>query len=375
MTDEHMQMPIASTLVAHDFLIVEGGGERVLADLLEIFQADLCVGFSNLSSEQNNFRHIKTTDLRLPKRLQNRATRVLSSAFLFSRKKRLAKKYERRIYSGIASIFMAPPRSQHARNIYYCHTPPRFLYDQKEYYNSQIGMLLWPIYALLTRIYAVLYRRQIRRMDVIIANSHNVQKRLKAYLGVDSQIICPAIRINDFHYRPTQNYYLSTARLSELKNVDKIVEAFKLLPEEKLIILSDGSEREYLEMLVDGAENIEFMGWVSDKELQGYLSNCTAVIYVPKDEDFGISPIEAMASGKPVIGVAQGGLLETLNAETGILLNPFFEVEDLRDAVFSLNKDVAVSMRLACEDRAQLFDIENFRARILDAVEGGVLAP
>jgi len=173
---------------------------------------------------------------------------------------------------------------------------------------------------------------------------------------------------------------LSTARLDPLKRVDRIVEAFKRMPDKKLVVVSGGSEEEKIRKAAAGADNIKVLGWVSESKLQELMGNCIATIYIPMDEDFGISPVESMAAGKPVIGVQEGGVLETIGGEDllcrmpigkektkntesfietphGLLIKKAPEIEDIVQAIYWMTPHRALEMRENCEARAQLFDI------------------
>ena len=106
-----------------------------------------------------------------------------------------------------------------------------------------------------------------------------------------------------------------------------------------------------------------FAGWTSDAELLDLIGNAIATIYVPMDEDFGMSPVESMAAGKPVIGVAEGGLVETIvEGETGTLLPPGFGPQAIVEAVTALTPQRALEMRAACTARAAQFDEKAFVA-------------
>jgi glycosyltransferase involved in cell wall biosynthesis len=134
------------------------------------------------------------------------------------------------------------------------------------------------------------------------------------------------------------------------------VKAFLKLPDKKLIVTSGGSEYARLTKLAGNASNITFTGWVTEDKLRELIGNAIATLYIPKDEDFGMAPVESMAAGKPVIGTREGGLRETIvPGETGLLLSPNVSAEEIIDAVALLTKTKALEMRRACEERAQLF--------------------
>ena len=264
------------------------------------------------------------------------------------------------LYSG----FYAPLAVRHqcaGRKIYYCHTPPRYAYDCAAGYRDAVPMLWRPIFDAGIRWFRREYEQALAGMDVVIANSGNVQRRLKQYLGVEAQVIYPPIDVARFRWLGAGDYFVSLARLTQPKRVDRIVQAFLRMPEQRLVVVSGGPELENLRRLAAGARNIHFTGWQSEAQLQEWIGNARAALYVPRDEDFGMSPVEAMAAGKPVIGVAEGGLLETIvDGETGILLPPALTVPDIVQAVRRLEHAPALAMRAACEERAQLFCRENF---------------
>lgn len=195
-------------------------------------------------------------------------------------------------------------------------------------------------------------------MDTLVANSKNVQKRIQKYLNCSSTIIHPPCDITKFSWQQPGNFFLSMARLDPLKRVSMIVEAFKKMPDLNLVIVSGGTEFGTLKQLADGFDNITILGWVNESRLQTLLATCLATIYIPKDEDFGMSAVESMAAGKPVIGIAEGGLLETVcDGITGTLLEPdSFSVDTLCHAINSFTLKDSNNMKEPCQERAALFD-------------------
>jgi glycosyltransferase involved in cell wall biosynthesis len=198
-------------------------------------------------------------------------------------------------------------------------------------------------------------------MDCVIANSRTVQQRLSRYLGIESDVVYPPCDTDSFRWIEQGDYYLSTARVDELKRVEVVAEAFAAMPDKKLVIVSDGHKMSRVRSITDGCSNIEVLGWVSQERLQDLMGRCIASIYIPRDEDFGISPVESMAAGKPVIGVDEGGVSETvLDRKTGLLLRPDPTPEDVRQGVMRLGRDRALSMKEACLRWAQCFTREAF---------------
>ena len=267
------------------------------------------------------------------------------------------------LFSGQLALLGAKNVSR--RQILYCHTPPRILYDARDFMLKNMPSGKRPFMRLLLVWYRYVYEKAIKQMHLVIANSENVRRRIKHYLGLDSVVVYPPVEIHKFRWIAQENFFLSTARLDSLKRVELIVRAFLKMPDKKLVVISGGPLFEKLKRLASKASNIKIMGWVSEETLYELIGRCLATIYIPKDEDFGISPVESMAAGKPVIGVAEGGLLETIIPnETGILLPPDPSEDDLIKAVHSLTPARAKEMRPACEARARFFDKEAFLAKM-----------
>jgi len=149
-----------------------------------------------------------------------------------------------------------------------------------------------------------------QRLDYIIANSNFTSKRIKKYWGLESDVINPPVDTKRFKYNnPRENYYISLNRLVPNKRIDLLIKAFNKL-NLPLIIIGDGPERLKLEKMSN--PNIKFLRKISDKEVENYMSRCRAFVY-SGIEDFGIAPVEAMASGAPVIAYGKGGILDTVN--------------------------------------------------------------
>jgi glycosyltransferase involved in cell wall biosynthesis len=214
------------------------------------------------------------------------------------------------------------PRIKVKKIIYYCHTPPRFLYDLKAHYKESLSLPAYIFLKLFSLAYKPFYERSLRNIDVILANSNNVKKRLKKYLNLDAEILYPPCNTS-YIGKESKGYFLSTARLEPLKRVDMIVDAFRQMPDNQLIVMSGGSQLEELKEKAKDHSNISFTGWVKEKQKRELIAHCEATIYIPKDEDFGMSPVESISAGKPVIGVAEGGLLETVqHLKSGYLIAP-----------------------------------------------------
>ncbi|MCV6636135.1 glycosyltransferase [Candidatus Albibeggiatoa sp. nov. NOAA] len=344
-------------MVLHDYFEALEGGGRLSSILARDLDCAIGYGFAKpehpfLSELQQQYNLQAYSNIPLWRQFQLARAFTHKTAFLHN--------YQQVIYSGFYTP-LAIAHHQRGQNILYCHTPPRFVYDQKAFYLQQVSAPLRPLLSLFIQYLQPRYEHAVQQMDVIIANSKNIQQRIKHYLNQESVVVHPPCEVQHYRWQSQGDYYLSTARLDPLKRVDKIVQAFKLLPHKKLIVASGGSELQKLKKLAQDAPNIQFTGWLSDSQLQDLIANAIATIYLPHNEDFGMSPVESMAAGKPVIGVAEGGLLETIiPQQTGLLLTPDFSIDELVQAVQQLDQSTALAMRQTCEHTAQQFSTSRF---------------
>jgi len=347
-------------IVLYDFLLVRGGAERLTLTLLrDLPGVDLCFGFRDPQAfSEADIAGINTIDLGATTRLP--VWRSLKVMRAFAHQTRFLDGYDWALFSG-TNAPLAVHNHPAGANYYYCHTLPRFVYDLRDYYLQRYPLAVQPGLLALIAYVQPRYEQAIARMDTIIANSENVRSRLRRYLGRDAVVINPPCEVDYFQWGGQGGYYLSTARIEPFKRVDLLVETFKRMPDQRLIITSGGSQLLALRRLAADAPNITFTGWLDDAALRQLIGNAIATLYVAKDEDFGMSPVESMAAGKPVIGVAEGGLLETvLDGETGLLLPPELTAEAIANAVRTLNARRALTMREACERRARRFSREIF---------------
>jgi glycosyltransferase involved in cell wall biosynthesis len=358
--------PDYSGEIFHDYFAISGGGEKLVLNLAEDLNWQATGGFI---SEQ--FKQLNHTSL---KRLNSlnaysgfKPLQMLSLIYKWEHFKSLSSGYNI-VYSGVY-VPLAAVNHQDNHNILYCHTPPRFVYDKKNYYLKSLPRWQHPLFKLLISFFQKRYEQSLDNMDQILVNSRHVQERVKNYLNKNSKVVYPPCDTIRFRWQSQGDYYLSTARLDGLKRVEVIVKAFIKMPDKKLIVCSGGPELDRLKQLAENSANISFTDWISHNKLVDLVSHCIATIYIPWDEDFGISPIESMAAGKPVIGVNEGGLKETIvDQQTGYLLDTSHAktiadstlVEGLIERVKQLNPQQALSMRDNCEQRAKLFSEEQF---------------
>ncbi|HOP23639.1 MAG TPA: glycosyltransferase [Gammaproteobacteria bacterium] len=348
------------SIVLHDMFDIKGGGERLVITLTNAIQADLCYGKHSNNSFPLDILHPDLIQYNLNLNNNLPGIRSIFLARLFQNKTQFLKNYQNAIYSGVTAP-LAVKNHPNGKNLFYCHTPPRFIYDKFDYYQKQFPLSHRIALNLLIKWLKPRYEQAVNQMDVIFANSKFVQQRIQKYLNKDSIVVHPPCDTEKFYFSTPQDYYLSTGRLDSLKRIDKIIEAFKQMPKKKLVICSSGAEENKLRQLAKGYSNIRFTGPISDNKLKRIIANSIATIYIPEDEDFGISPVESMAAGKPVICSGIGGPTETIvNGENGLYIDEENIVESLIDCVNKLDINTAIQMQKACEERAELFNEKKF---------------
>lgn len=353
------------TIILHDTFLYKWGWERLILMMAKALKADLASGFFSswsfdLRKEWFEWKMISLTDEIFKKWFRHFK---LKFAFLF--KTKFLKDYENVIFSW-DSISAVRNCAKNSKKIYYCHTPPRYLYDLKEIYVKKVPFLLRPIFLFVSYFFKKMYEKDIKKMDLILTNSVNTQKRIKKFLWIDSIVLYPPVDLEQFKFLSQKDYYLSFARLSDAKRVDKVVEAFKEMPEKKLLVIywENDPQKEKIFEIAKNAENIIFKTLPGNVGFTDYIGNSIATIYVPIDEDFGMSPVESMAAWKPVLWVNEWGLKETiLDKKTWILIEKV-NAEEIKKAINFLTKEKCLEMRQNCENRAKDFSLEEFEKKL-----------
>lgn len=357
--------------IFHDFYDSIGGGEKLIIEMARGLKADIITNNLNKESikkmgcEDVRFINLGET-VRIPPLKQAQATRRFS-------KVDFSKNYDFFILSGNWGPFAA---KKHKPNLYYCNTPMRVFYDLYEFYINSFrwyGKLIFPFYVKYAKIKE---RKNMPHISKILANSVNIKKRIKKYWGVDSNVVHCAINTEKFYYGKNENYWLSVNRIYPAKRIELQLKAFENLPNDKLIIVGDiakgdGSEGYKDKMKKIFPPNVEFLGKIHENKLIDLYANCRGFITTSINEDFGLTPIEAMASGKPVIAPNEGGYKETIiNGKTGILIDNI-NVDKLVYAVKKIEEELDKNPRKYknnCIKQAKKFDTKVFIERIKKSI-------
>lgn len=262
--------------------------------------------------------------------------------------------------SSFAKAIRKPRGSIH---ISYCHTPTRFIWTDQD---NAVKETPWP-FKLLVRPYLSWLKRwdlkAASKVDIFIANSQEVKKRIAQFYGKESQVVYPFV---DTHFwKPTvpkKDYFLLAGRLQPHKNTELVVEVFNRLGL-PLHIVGTGRQEQYLRSIA--RPNISFLGRVSDQALRDEYSGARGYIY-PQLEDAGISPLEAAACATPTIGLNRGGTLETvIPGVTGELFNG--TADDLGNIVTSWDESKYTPQALL--NQASKFSKDIFKQKIVEIVQ------
>lgn len=295
----------------HDYLSQDGGAERVLQALHELYpEAPIFVLFH----DKNKMRQFKPEIVH--ESFLGRFPFITSHYQWYLPLMPLATERHQLndfdvIISSTSAFAKGVITSPEALHISYCHTPTRYLWsDTHEYiadlpYNPLVKAAL-PRLIHRLRLWD---KMSADRVDHFIANSQTVRRRIQKYYRRDSAVIPPPVSVANFSISPSiGNYFVTGGRLVPYKQLDLVVRVFNRLGW-PLKIFGSGPERAHLQDIAK--PNIEFLGRISDEEKGVVLASARAFIH-PQVEDFGITPVESMAAGRPVIAFAQGGATETV---------------------------------------------------------------
>ncbi len=258
------------------------------------------------------------------------------------------------ISASFAKGIITKPNTRH---ICLCLTPPRFLWDDSQKFIEDFNYpyLIKKIIPPFLTYLRIWDQEASHRVDEFWAISNFVKERIKKYYNRESKIIYPPINVQKFKTNENiKDYYLMVGRLVSYKKFDLAIKVFN---ESGLSLKIVGIGPEMTKLKKIAKSNIEFLGLVSDEILADYYSGARALVF-PQEEDFGIVPLEAMASGRPVIAYRAGGATETIvENKTGIFFDQQNE-ESLADAVNRFQKIKFSSQD--CRRQAEMFDVDIF---------------
>ncbi len=354
--------------LVHDFLTKLGGAENVLQALHEAFpDAPVYTLLYDKAGTKNIFEKgysIQTSSLqKYPALIRKRPK------FLFAKFPKAIEEFDFSDFDVVISSsnafahgIITSPATLH---ICYCHSPMRYVWDWHNEYlkENNIGYNLIGLYIRnLIHNIRIWDKVSSHRVDYWLANSATVQGRITKYYQKDSEILYPPVEVVKIGRLPAtqEDFYLIVSRLEPYKRADLAVETFNRNGK-KLIIIGEGSQFDQLQKVVKS--NITLLGWQSNQTIYEYLTRARAFVF-PVEDDFGITPVEAMAAGKPVIALNKGGVRETVIAEkTGVFFNEP-TTESLQNAIDHFEQVAETLTPENCRQRAVEFSRENFLEKI-----------
>ncbi len=344
----------------HDYMTTVGGAERLVLAFAKHFRADVyTTALDPGLMARAGYGDVRVTSL--GDLIPRTPWKQIQASWMFARCR--LEGYDRYVMSGNWAHFAA---KRHHPNLWYCHTPTRLFYDQRQATLARLS----PARRLAAHAWFATHgawdRRAVRHCDRIVANSKNVQGRIRRYYGRVADIVHPPVDTSRFRFQELGDFWLSVGRLYPEKRIELQLDIFRRMPDERLILVGGYSRgdrtEEYLRTL-DVPPNVTLAGEVPFEALVDLYARCRGLLATAVDEDFGLTPIEAMASGKCVLATDEGGYRETIvHGATGFLLPP--TPEAFCEKIRSLDDDTLRSMREACVERARMFDEAVFYERM-----------
>ncbi len=348
------------TALVHYWLLGSRGGEKVLEALARIYpQADIFTLFYDAEAAPAflRSRNVRASYLNPLKRFYRSLLPLMPMAL---------ESFDLRGYDLVISSESGPAKGvltqSSARHVCYCHTPMRYLWELYPAYREFAGTVSRSIFAPVSSYLRTWDYASAARVDRFIANSRNVRRRIWKTYRRKSRVVYPPVAADTFHHAASEGYFLAVSEMVAYKRLDYLVRAFAKNGR-RLKIAGDGPEYKALKSLAAG--NIEFCGRVSDAELRELYARSAAFV-MPGEEDFGMTMVEALASGKPVIGLGRGGAREIVEDGCGVLYLEDSE-ESLEGALAEFDRRSFDVLRL--QDRAGEFSYAQFERGVTGVVD------
>ena len=357
--------------VVADWLVAYAGAERVIAEFINVFpNADLFAVVDFISSENRKYFHgkkVTTTFIQNLPKAKDKYQKYLPLMPLAIEQLDVSK-YDIVLSSShaVAKGILTGPDQLH---ISYVHSPIRYAWDLQHQYLREAGLergLKSKLARLILHKIRMWDYRTANGVDHFIANSKFISRRIKKVYGRDSDVIYPPVDVDRFSLVESKDdYYFTASRLVPYKRIDLIVEAFSHMPEKKLVVIGDGSEMSKIKS--KATKNIEILGYQPNEVMQSTMQKAKAFVFAA-EEDFGITPVEAMACGTPVIAFGKGGTLETVKPigyekPTGV----FFKEQSIESVIAAVDEFESSIEKFTpenCRQRAMTFSTERFNTEI-----------
>ncbi len=321
-------------LVLQPYLNLMGGVDRVILKIAQHYDAKILTLEYNKKAAFPEFSKLDIevlgNDSPVSKILPYRASQGFRYGYNFYRMK-IKEDYD------VLNPHISPSewiRQNNERVLWYCHTPPREVYDLYSVRMQGRSAKDKLIYAAMTKTYKFIASRVIKNIEEIATNSETTNQRIKRYFNRPATVINPGIDYEGFTNNGDDNFFFYPSRILVNKRQDYVIEAFKHFSRKskgrkyRLVIAGtvskDPEHQAYLKRLKDASKgyDIEIIENISDARLREMYSRSSAVLFAAINEDYGFIPLESMSSSKPIISVNEGGPTETIvDGKTGFLIN------------------------------------------------------
>jgi glycosyltransferase involved in cell wall biosynthesis len=327
--------------VVHDDLMRRGGAEQVVLSMMKAFpEADLytlCYQPELTYPEFKNYR-IKTSVFQYIAKTERRMKWLFFPFGIISMKLLSLKGYDAVIVSNtFCGKYIRVDKS--AKVFIYTYTPFRLAWNPGSYkeYNESTGLKRL-LFDTVIRCLRIIDKREAQKGDFHLGMTYETAERIKKAYGISNvSIVPPPVKCRNFYVnaQSEKNYYLLVSRLEFYKKVDLAIEAFNKLGI-PLIIVGNGSKKKELQAMAKA--NIQFKSGLNSSELADLYANCKAFVF-PQHEDYGLTPLESNASGRPVIAYAEGGVLETMvpYTENKNYTSVFFQEQTVESLIKAVN--------------------------------------
>ena len=355
--------------IVHYWFLDPRGGEKVVDALCELFpQADIFTHlfnrkvFANLAAKHK----VKTSFIQRLPYARN------ATAYYLPLMPLALEQFDLSEYDLVISSESGPAKGVVTRedciHICYCHSPMRYIWNKyAEEVRSTPAMLSWPMRLSAHYLRLVDYA-SAARVDQFVANSTAVARRIAKYYRRQSRVIFPPVDVSAFEPAEQEDYYLYCGQLTAYKRPDLAIDCFNSLGL-PLRVIGDGELRGTLQRRAK--TNIQFLGRVGGDALKHHLGRCRALVF-PGEEDFGIVPVEAMASGRPVIAYGRGGVLDTVvDGKTGVFFSES-NVDALTEAVRRYQSIQDTFDPKSIAQHAKAFDKRYFMEQMTEVVRDAI---
>lgn len=337
-------------ILTQPFLHTKGGLERVVLEIAKKYNPII---YTYRYLPEKTFEEFKEYDIRIVKPLVTKPVSIFNERIKWGiqsgesfYKLKIKEDYDVLNAHGTPSEWA---RNRNERMCWYCHSPNREAFDLYEWRMKNRNLFNKITFWSSIKFFNFFEFRTVPKIESVVTNSVNSQVRIRKYLKREAKIISPGVDVEKFENESYGNYFLYPSRIVPEKRFEMAIEAFKEFRKsnkkyELIIVGSVQRERKehvkYLEKLNEiKGEGVKIITDASEEEFMKLYKNCLCVLFTPINEDFGIIPLEAMSCEKPVIGINEGGVKETvIHGETGFLVNNVNEmVEYMNELVEDMN--------------------------------------